>query len=763
MIAQYLEVKAKHPDFLLFYRMGDFFELFFDDAVKAAEALGIALTKRGKHRGEDIPMCGVPVARADDYLQKLIRKGFRVAVAEQLEDPEAARKRGPKAVVLRDIVRLVTPGTLTEDALLVPANNNFLSAIARAGKAGSPRYCLASIDLSTGEFLVGEAEANDLEGEILKLRPAEIIVPEDELSDPLIKQAGEMAEASISALGRVSFHKGKGERALKEAFGVAALEGFGAFTDGEFAVVGALLHYIDVTQMGERPALRPPKRKGPSASLAIDAASRASLELVRPRNEGAPTLFSAIDRTVTAAGARELMNRLLSPLTDPAQINERLDDVSFLAGDFAFRERVRKILKAAPDMSRSLSRLKLKRGGPRDLGVIRDGLQAAAALKTLLDEAPALPRGLAAIGEALSGPEKGSCAALPAMLKQALAETLPFSARDGGFIAKGYDGRLEELKQLATDTRSVLARLQAEYIARTGVKTLKIQYNQLFGYFVEVGPSSAAILQAEPHASVFSHRQTLANSVRFTTAELAVLQEKIVNATSEALVRELHLFDELAAAIVDAEGAIFGAAAALASLDCTSALAELAQTNSYARPKVDASRCFMVEGGRHPSVEQALSRQGAAFIGNDCKLDADGDRAPGFLVVTGPNMAGKSTYLRQNALIAVLAQMGSFVPASSAHIGVADRLYARIGAADDLARGRSTFMVEMSETAAMLNQASARSLVILDEIGRGTATFDGLSIAWAVLEHLHDTIRCRGLLATHFHELTRLADSLPRA
>ncbi len=739
MMAQYLEVKAKHPDFLLFYRMGDFFELFFDDAVQASAALGIQLTKRGKHAGEDIAMCGVPVSRADEYLQKLIRKGFRVAVAEQLEDPEVAKRRGPKAVVRRDVVRLVTPGTLTEDALLVSGANNFLTAVAKAGKA-APRYHLASLDISTGEFLLSETSAPDLEGELLRLRPAEVLLPEDELGDAAIKRASEAAGAPLSPLSRACFTKANGERALKEAFEVAALDGLGFFTEGDLAAMGALLHYVNLTQMGERPAMRAPKREAPGALMLIDAATRASLELVRPKNDGAPTVFSAIDRTVTAAGARELMNRLVSPSADVELINRRLDAVAVFIDDWALRERIRRVLKSTPDMSRALSRLKLKRGGPRDLGGLRDGLIAAENLSEMLGTAAALPPELQEIAQALaslrgfataegplilsfsprgegtlelssepssgvlsplgerdrvrgsSGPAPREDAApslrakrsnpeatdaspdrhgadaprdggpLSERLRAALGESLPYFTRDGGFIAPGYDAALDELRQLATDTKVVLAKLQAAYAARTGIKTLKIQYNQVFGYFVEVSPGAAAALQAEPHSAVFRHKQTLANAVRFTTDELSALESRILNATSEALARELALFDELAGAVLAAEDAIANAAAALAALDCTASLADLAQAQNYVRPHVDDSRCFLIEGGRHPAVEQALARDGAAFIGNECKLDGAGERAAGFLVVTGPNMAGKSTYLRQNALLAVLAQAGSTCP-----------------------------------------------------------------------------------------------------
>ncbi len=540
MMAQFLEVKAKHPEFLLFYRMGDFFELFFDDAVKASSALGIQLTKRGKHSGEDIPMCGVPVARADEYLQKLIRKGFRVAVAEQLEDPEAAKKRGPKSVVRRDVVRLVTPGTLTEDALLTSSSNNFLTAVARSGKGESARYNLASLDISTGEFLLGDVPAADLEGELLRLRPAEILLSDDDLAGGgVVKKAGEIAGASLSPLASHCFSRLKGERALKQAFEVSALDGLGDFSEGELSAIGALLDYVSLTQMGERPALRAPRQESGGALLAIDAATRTSLELVRPKNDGAPTVFSAIDRTATAAGARELMSRLVSPSTDVAVINARLDAVSLFIEDWALRERVRHGLKNVPDMSRALSRLKLKRGGPRDLGALRDGLNVAAQLGALLREVPALPEGLAEISDALGAvpPE------LVDALNAALGEKLPFLAREGGFIAPGYDAVLDELRQLTTDTKVVLARLQAAYAERTGVKSLKIQYNQVFGYFVEVSPGAAPTLQAEPHAALFRHKQTLANAVRFTTDELSDLENRILNATSEALARETELFD----------------------------------------------------------------------------------------------------------------------------------------------------------------------------------------------------------------------------
>ncbi len=759
MMAQYLDVKAKHPGFLLFYRMGDFFELFFDDAVEAASALGIQLTKRGKHLGEDIPMCGVPVVRADEYLHKLIAKGFRVAIAEQLEDPEAAKKRGPKAVVKRDVVRLVTPGTLTEDALLTSTRNNFLTAIHKTGSATAPCYHLASVDLSTGEFLLHETSGVGLMGEILKLNPAEVLLTEGARADPAIKAALEVPKIAVAALSASCFTKAKGVRGLKDAFEVGALDGLGDFPDGALCACGALLHYVALTQMGARPQFQNPKQEHDNAHLVIDAATRASLELVRPKTDGAPTIFAAIDKTVTAGGARELMSRLLSPSADPTLINARLDAVAFLTDDWGFRERIRRELRAMPDMTRSLTRLGLKRGGPRDLGVVRDGLMACHQISEMLASLSTLPAELASLQAVLAKIPM----AVRIELDAALVETPAPATRDGGFIAKGFDAHLDQCRSLGAETKVTLASLQAAYIERTGVKSLKIQYNQVFGYFIDVSAASAAVLNNVRHASFFRHKQTLANSMRFTTDELASLDACISAASQDALERELTLFDGLVERVVTESRVLSASAAAVARLDCYAGLAECAEAHGYVRPIVDGSRVFCVKSGRHPAVEQALARDGAAFAGNDCVLDGEGGMAPALLTLTGPNMAGKSTYLRQNALIAVLTQMGSFVPARSAHIGVVDRLFARIGASDDLARGRSTFMVEMAETAAILNQATPQSLAILDEIGRGTATFDGLSIAWAVLEHLHDATRCRALIATHYHELTRLAETLPRA
>jgi DNA mismatch repair protein MutS len=766
MIAQYLEIKAANADCLLFYRMGDFYELFFEDAEIASRALGIALTKRGKHLGQDIPMCGVPVHAADDYLQRLIATGHRVAVCEQIEDPAEAKKRGPKAVVRRDVVRLVTPGTLTEETLLDARSHNFLTALFRAPatEGGEPAYALASLDISTGELIASQASASDLAGELARLKPGEVLVGDDLAGDAVLRRQVEEAPAALTPCPRAHFDSVSGERALKSRLGVAALDAFGEFTKAELAALAGLLTYVEITQVGRAPLLRPPRKETAGSLLIIDAATRANLELMRS-NQGtrAGSLLAAIDRTVTAAGARELASRLASPLTDPAALNARLDAVAYLADGPRLRHDLREALKAAPDLARALARLALGRGGPRDLGAVRDAIAAAHALAAQLlrtGEALGLPRQLMGVAERL--------AAAPAQVEQSLSaaldETLPVNARDGGFIRNGANADLDEHRRLRDGSRQVIAGLQATYAGATGIKSLKVRHNNVLGYFVEVTALHGPVLTKPPHVELFIHRQTLANVVRFSTPELAELEARITQAADRALALELEIFADLAQEVLVEEAALSAASAALAELDHYAGLAELAVEQNYVRPRIDQSLVFAVEEGRHPMVEQTLRRSGgASFVGNDCRLGTSEDADTRILLVTGPNMAGKSTFLRQNALIVVLAQSGSFVPARNAHIGMVDRLFSRVGAADDLARGRSTFMVEMVETAAILNQASGRSFVVLDEIGRGTATFDGLSIAWAALEYLHEVNRARVLFATHYHELTALAEKLEGA
>ena len=745
MMAQYLAIKRDNPGCLLFYRMGDFYELFFDDAVEAAAALDIALTKRGRHLGGDIPMCGVPVHSHETYLQRLIRKGFKVAICEQVEDPAEAKKRGAKAVVERAVVRTITAGTLTEDTLLDAKRNNFIAALAEV--QGS--FGLAWLDMSTGDFRLQTAGA--LGSALARLGPGEVVIPDriygrEDVADDLDPWRDVMTPLPASR-----FDSAGGERRLKALFGVQALDAFGAFSRAELAAGGALIDYVELTQQGRLPRIARPRRLSEGAVLEIDAATRRNLELAQTMaGERAGSLLGVMDRTQTGAGGRLLAAQLAAPVTDLDRINGRLDRVQHFHDDHGLRAGIRERLAQCPDLERALSRLSVGRGGPRDLAAIRDGLELAGALRETL-EAAAMPA-------SLSGPVSGLGAhgELVDHLRRALADELPISTKDGGFIRAGFAPGFDELKGLRDESRKMIAGLQDKYVRETGIANLKIKHNNVLGYFIEVTARNADTMPAAED-SPFIHRQTMANAVRYSTVELSDLEGRIASAADKALALELELFAGLTGRVMaDADG-IALAARALATIDVASSLAELAVDRRYQRPQVDGSRDFEITGGRHPVVEQALVRSGGpAFVANGCALSG----ADRIWLLTGPNMAGKSTFLRQNALIAVMAQMGSFVPAEAARIGVVDRLFSRVGAGDDLARGRSTFMVEMVETAAILAQSTGRSLVILDEIGRGTATFDGLSIAWAVVEHLHEVNGCRTLFATHYHELTNLAARL---
>lgn len=755
MMAQYLEIKRNYPDALLLYRMGDFYELFFEDAEKASATLGIALTKRGKHRGADIPMCGVPVHALDQYLQKLIRFGHRCAICEQMEDPAEAKKRGSKSVVARDVIRLITPGTLTEDALLDSATSNHLACLTGVRVTGE--LALAYADISTGKLCVLPTDAGRLAADLARLSPSELLVNDTVLEDDGLSQTIDATGTSVTRLPASRFDSSAATHTLKQHFAVEAIEVFGAFRKIDLAALGALLDYIRITQVGRMPHLRPPRLEKAESGLLIDPASRANLELSRTLGgERKGSLLDCLDETVTAAGARLLSEFVATPLAEPEPINARLDAVDHFFTDETLTVQLRQILKRIPDLERALSRMTSQRGGPRDLAAIAAAIQAVDGLKAVLrpDEFVPLPQMLALILDDLHAAPLD----LAAEINRALADELPLFARDGGFIADGYSPELDENRRLRDDTRQVIANLQARYADGSGVKALKIKHNNILGYFIEVTAQQAEVLRTSPSAADFIHRQTIASAVRFTTVELGDLEQKIALAGARVLALELEFFAKLAAQVVAQRAVLSQAAAALAALDVFSSLAHLARERRYTKPTVDASLAFEIASGRHPVVEDVLRRAGErAFSPNDSDLSEGHKR---LWLLTGPNMAGKSTYLRQNALIAIMAQMGSFVPAAKAHIGVLDRLYSRVGAADDLARGRSTFMVEMIETATILNQATPRSLVILDEIGRGTATYDGLSIAWATLEHLHDVNQSRALFATHYHELTSLAATL---
>jgi DNA mismatch repair protein MutS len=728
VIAQWIAAKASQPDALLFFRMGDFYELFFDDAAAAASALGIALTARGEHDGKPIAMCGVPIHAAEGYLARLIRRGFRVAVCEQME---AASARTGKAPLKREIVRLVTPGTLTEDALLDGVRPNLLLAIARLGRVTAAAW----LDISTGQFET--TAAPDLPALLGRLDPAEIIAPLDiRLGDYEPRRAPDMAPTPpLAARARIA-----------EAFGAATIEGFGTFSDAEAMAAATALAYVQSTQAGKTPNLSPPARHEPGDTLAMDAATRASLEITRARDGSTEhTLLSATQRTLTQPGARLLANWLSAPLTSAAAIMARQESWSRLRDDPGALINLRTILRGIPDATRALARISLDRGAPRDLQTIRLVLTAAAKAALTLPDTPLLTR----LGQRLKFDP-----ALQERLTTALAPELPARLSDGGAIAPGYDGELDAERRLRDDSRRVISGLQLDYAQRYGVASLRIKHHAQLGYVIEAPSSAAEILRAHPDLTL---RQSMANATRFTHPELSDLDRRIAEAAERAQRRETILFTDLTTRILAEAAALRDAAQALATLDVLQSCAQLAETGAWCRPVMTEDAAFVVTAARHPVVENALPPN-ARFQPNDCDLSP----ARRILLLTGPNMAGKSTFLRQNALLVILAQAGLPVPAATARIGIADRLFSRVGAADDLARGRSTFMTEMTETAAILNQAGPRSMVVVDEIGRGTATLDGLAIAWAVLEALHSQIRCRTLFATHFHELASLTQALPQ-
>ncbi|MFL6724489.1 MAG: DNA mismatch repair protein MutS [Sphingomicrobium sp.] len=734
MMAQYHRLKAEAGDALLFYRMGDFFELFFDDAKVASACLDIALTKRGADGGEPVPMCGVPVHAAESYLARLIRAGNRVAIAEQTESPAEARKaRGSKALVERAIIRLVTPGTLTEETLLDSASANWLAAIGRAGE----EWAIAAADISTGRFELVACGPGELQAELARLSPAETIAMD--------KVPG------ISAIpGKGGFDSISGERALKNRFGVATLDGFGGPGRAELAAAGGLLAYLDATQKEAASFLEAPRRIARSSHMAIDPATRDSLEICQTQAGGlAGSLLGCIDRCVTAPGRRLLAADLSAPLTGFRHIEARLALVQWLHEDPIRRTRVREALNAMPDIGRALGRLVAGRGSPRDLALLRDGLQASAMLKAALEAERDRPDLLNSLL-----PDLGGHAALTDRLSIALVESPPLDASKGGYIAESYDAALDALRVASQDGRRAIAALESRYREATGVATLKIRHNAVLGYHIEVGARHADRLMAAD--SGFTHRQTLAGVVRFNSPDLHAEASRVVEAGAHALAAEAAHFEELAALAVTAAPRIAATADAIARVDVAASHAERAGEGGWCLPHLTEQPCIELEGSRHPVVEDALRQAGDRFVANDCALGPN-DR---LWLITGPNMGGKSTFLRQVAIAALLAQAGSYVPAARARIGIVDKLFSRVGAADNLSRGRSTFMVEMVETAAILAQATPNSLVILDEIGRGTSTYDGLAIAWAVVEAMHDQVGARTLFATHYHELTRLADRL---
>jgi len=760
-MAQYLEVKARHEDALVFFRMGDFYELFFEDARKAAACLDIQLTHRGLHRGDPIPMAGVPVHAAESYLLRLIRAGFRVAVCEQTEDPSEARRRGSKSLVRREVVRIVTPGTLTEDALLEARAPNGLVAVAFDAGGGAG---LAAADISTGRFEVGAYGPETLEEALCALAPGEILISEADAASPAGRAALSRLKERLTLRPDARADERLGERLFRDAFGVASLEGFGAFSGPELVAAGLLIDYLLLTQAGAPVRLDPPLRAPSDRFLAIDPATRQSLEIdasVRGQRQG--SLLSAIDRTITSPGARLFQSRLARPLRDIGEIEARLDEVDFFRSRTHLRAAVRAELRGAGDPERARMRLAHRRGGPRDLAVLAGALLSGDRIAALVLSEGGAPSGLMSAAGRLSFAAGEGLGDFAALVRSALSDGPPAHARESGFIQPGFNAELDGVRALREGARGALAALQARYVEETGVSSLRVRHNNVLGYFLEVPARHAEPLMRGPLSERFFHRQSLANAARFTTAELSDLDRRIAGAEQEALRIEQELFNLFVEQTDSLCGPLSGAALALCAVDVAAGVAEWASEAGAVRPELSTSPVFEVVRGRHPVVEEALRKTGQGFTANDCRLDADGEQGPRLLLVTGPNMAGKSTFLRQNALFVVMAQAGLPVPADQCRLGVADRLFSRVGASDDLARGRSTFMVEMIETAAILNLAGPSSFVVLDEVGRGTATFDGLAIAWAAVEHLYERNRCRVLFATHYHELTRLAASLGSA
>lgn len=747
MMAQYLETKSHYQDCLLFYRMGDFYELFFEDAKQASQTLDIVLTYRGKHQGKNIPMCGVPFHAYESYLNKLVKAGFKVAVCEQMEDPAEAKKRGAKSVVRRDVIRVVTPGTLTEETLLNAKHNNFIGCFLNTPLSDA----IAWMDISTGDFYVQSVDSTAVLSTLARLNLSELIIPDN--LPPSTEQLMTELGMALTIKPAEQFNFPNTQKELQDFFGVADLTGFGTFSKPEIITCGLLLNYVIETQKGQLPFLKKIQKVKTDCFMEIDASTRRSLELTRALSDDkrAQSVLAALDYTTTGGGGRLLAEYLSAPLTNITQINRRLDKIEYFTIHPDIRENVENLLKGMPDVERALSRLCLGRGGPRDLKAIALALGLIPALRNLL-QTPIVPDSLEQNKQ-----EMGEHTGLVNDIENALVAEPPLLARDGGFIQKGYNAVLDEFLLVKNSSKKLLADLQAKYSAQTGITTLKVTFNNLLGYYVEVPASKAAPL-LEHKDWGFIHRQTLLNNVRFTTVELSELESKINQADSKILALELELFEELRTRLLNQKESIIAAADALAQIDVACGLAKAALQNNYVRPILTDGLDFDIKNGRHLIVEQSLKKEQQTFIGNDCCLNVNGTNE--LWLLTGPNMAGKSTFLRQNALMAVLAQMGSFVPADSATIGIVDKLFSRVGASDDLARGRSTFMVEMVEVGHILNGATDRSLVILDEVGRGTATFDGLSLAWAVVEYLCAHNKARGLFATHYHELTHLAEKL---
>jgi DNA mismatch repair protein MutS len=742
MMQQYRELKARDPEALLLFRMGDFYELFGEDAERAAALLGLTLTSREK--GDDaVPMAGFPHPALESYLARIVQAGLRAAVCEQVEDPRTA-----KGLVKRDVVRIVTPGTLTDDELLDPKTANYLAAVVEAGgKLG-----LAWVELSTGRFSLASLLRHELAEELARLNPAEILVSELSSAAPWVRALRDQSSASITVRPSWDFQPEQARKTLYEQFRTTTLAGFGVDDRAiEVQAAGALAAYLRDTQkstLGHLTRLEPYRR---ADTVTLDEMTRRSLELVRTLREGKRegSLLAVIDCSVTPMGARLLAEWLTAPLTSPELIGQRLDAVEEFFVQSALRADVREVLSQSYDLERLAARVATGRATPRDL----------VALSRTLALLPKLKAKLTARSSKRLNQLEGAlelCPEVRAEIEAALVDDPPLAVKEGGLIRAGYHAELDELREHARGGKSWIARFQGEQIRRTGIPSLKVGFNKVFGYYIEITHAQAQARGAEI-PSDYIRKQTVKNAERYITPELKEYEEKVLRAQERSYELEYELFTTLRDRVSAEAPRLIQAGAVLAQLDALAALAELAARRGYCRPEIVAEPVLEVAAGRHPVLDALLSP--GEFVANDCRL---GPEAGSILLITGPNMAGKSTYIRQAALIALLAHVGSFVPAGRARIGTIDRLFARVGATDDLARNQSTFMVEMSETANILNNATPHSLVILDEIGRGTSTFDGISLAWAITEHIHDTIGCRTLFATHYHELVELEKTKPR-
>ena len=746
MMKQYLEIKEEYFEEILFYRMGDFYEMFFNDAKVASSVLDITLTKRGQWNNNDIPMCGIPFHSSESYLSKLISNGYRVAVCEQINEIENDVKKN-KGPMKRKVVRVITPGTVLEESFFDDNPNNFLCSWNEVNGSHS----ISWVDLSTGIFCVQKIDINQsnaFETALERLSPRELIMPLK-----MKEQKPHYFRGCVTFQADSLFQSDVCEERLKKFYKTKSLEAFGEFSRSCISTAGAILGYVNLTQKGKLPLLKKIKQWKNIDVMEIDIFSRKSLELLKTQSgEKNGSFFSAINQTLTSGGARLLLERLNGPSLDKLEINKRLDTVSNFVSENLLRKKVRDVLKLIPDIERSLTRLQFDRGGPRDLISIKTGCEKAYEISKLISD------------HDFTFPEKelneisSNLTIDTSFIKEldlAISESPPLFARDGNFIKKGFSNELDEIKLIRDNSREKILSLQVKYINQTGVQSLKIKFNNVLGYHLEVRKNHETKLLEQEE---FIHRQGTAQASRFTTAELVSIESKLTDARSKSLNIELEIYESLVKNCLQRSKKLLSIFQGLSSLDVAIGFAELAYKWNYSRPEISNERIFNVVAGRHPVIEQILNKEkDASFISNNCNLS---DQK--IWLITGPNMGGKSTFLRQNAIINIMAQMGSFVPAEKATIGISDRIFSRVGSGDDLSRGQSTFMVEMIETASILNHATEKSFVILDEIGRGTSTWDGLSLAWSIIEKLHNDINCKTLFATHYHELTTLERSLQK-